>query len=216
MRHTDRPTPTRRWIRLAAGLVGVGLAAASLVPAQADPAQTFPQSVYDQLAADQERINSTTITDAMRQDAVLHFDADDATVRFDAEDATVPPATTTAEAGTQTIQLRADVLFDFASATLTPTAAAKIPDFLTDIPAGAAIEVNGHTDSVGADADNQTLSEQRAQAVATVVTSARPDLAVTTHGYGETQPVAPNTNDDGSDNPIGRSQNRRVEIIYQG
>jgi outer membrane protein OmpA-like peptidoglycan-associated protein len=33
-----------------------------------------------------------------------------------------------------------------------------------------------------------------------------------TKGYGESKPVAPNTKPDGSDNPEGRAQNRRVEI----
>jgi OOP family OmpA-OmpF porin len=32
-------------------------------------------------------------------------------------------------------------------------------------------------------------------------------------GYGKTRPIAPNTNPDGSDNPIGRQKNRRVEIL---
>ncbi|MCB1811656.1 MAG: OmpA family protein, partial [Candidatus Competibacteraceae bacterium] len=34
----------------------------------------------------------------------------------------------------------------------------------------------------------------------------------TTRGMGELQPIAPNTNPDGSDNPAGRAQNRRVDI----
>lgn len=33
-------------------------------------------------------------------------------------------------------------------------------------------------------------------------------------GYGETQPVAPNTHEDGSDDPEGRAANRRVVISY--
>ena len=32
-------------------------------------------------------------------------------------------------------------------------------------------------------------------------------------GYGESKPVAPNENADGSDNPAGRALNRRVEIF---
>lgn len=34
----------------------------------------------------------------------------------------------------------------------------------------------------------------------------------TVHSYGDTQPIAPNTNPDGSDNPEGRKENRRVTI----
>jgi outer membrane protein OmpA-like peptidoglycan-associated protein len=36
---------------------------------------------------------------------------------------------------------------------------------------------------------------------------------ITTRGWGETKPVAPNRNPDGSDNPQGRQKNRRVEIV---
>jgi len=34
-------------------------------------------------------------------------------------------------------------------------------------------------------------------------------------GYGESRPIAPNTNDDGSDNPEGRARNRRTELNVQ-
>jgi outer membrane protein OmpA-like peptidoglycan-associated protein len=42
-----------------------------------------------------------------------------------------------------------------------------------------------------------------------------PPSIITTRGLGETKPVAPNTNPDGSDNPHGRQQNRRVEITVE-
>jgi len=69
------------------------------------------------------------------------------------------------------------------------------------------VDVYGHTDSTGADAYNQTLSERRATAVADYlaghgVQSAR----LGTRGFGESQPVASNETDD------GRAANRRVEI----
>ena len=38
---------------------------------------------------------------------------------------------------------------------------------------------------------------------------------ISTSGYGESRPVAPNTNPDGSDNPEGRQKNRRVEIVIE-
>jgi outer membrane protein OmpA-like peptidoglycan-associated protein len=38
---------------------------------------------------------------------------------------------------------------------------------------------------------------------------------ITTRGWGETKPVAPNTNTNGSDNPAGRQKNRRVEITIR-
>ncbi|MGE5350785.1 MAG: OmpA family protein [Acidobacteriota bacterium] len=67
--------------------------------------------------------------------------------------------------------------------------------------------IEGHTDSDGTDAYNQTLSEKRASSVASYaeqlgVASSR----ITTKGYGESQPVASNAT------PEGKQANRRVEI----
>ena len=69
------------------------------------------------------------------------------------------------------------------------------------------VEVQGHTDNVGGDAYNQTLSEARARAVADWLT--RHGVAATrlsAHGYGKTRPTADNKDDE------GRAKNRRVEI----
>jgi outer membrane protein OmpA-like peptidoglycan-associated protein len=69
------------------------------------------------------------------------------------------------------------------------------------------IEVAGHTDSTGSDAYNQTLSEQRAGAVAAYLQSrqVRGDRIITV-GMGEARPVATN------DTAEGRQANRRVEL----
>lgn len=69
------------------------------------------------------------------------------------------------------------------------------------------IEVAGHTDSVGSDADNQALSERRANTVAQYLEAhgLRSDRVITV-GAGETRPVATN------DTPEGRQANRRVEL----
>lgn len=69
------------------------------------------------------------------------------------------------------------------------------------------IDVYGHTDSVGSDAYNQTLSEQRANSVASYLSTRGVNLArIATRGFGESQPVASN------DDEVGRAQNRRVNI----
>jgi OOP family OmpA-OmpF porin len=79
------------------------------------------------------------------------------------------------------------------------------------------VEVAGHTDSIGTDAYNQGLSERRARAVYDYLTSNGIDASrlVGPNGYGESRPIAPNTNPDGSDNPEGRALNRRTELNVQ-
>ena len=76
------------------------------------------------------------------------------------------------------------------------------------------VEVAGHTDSIGSDAYNQGLSERRAQAVYDYLISRGIDASRLEgpNGYGESRPIAPNTNADGSDNPDGRARNRRTEL----
>lgn len=69
------------------------------------------------------------------------------------------------------------------------------------------IDVLGHTDSDGADAYNQGLSERRASAVAAYLSSHGVQSArIATRGYGETQPIASNATEE------GKALNRRVEI----
>jgi outer membrane protein OmpA-like peptidoglycan-associated protein len=83
----------------------------------------------------------------------------------------------------------------------------KLLKILTDNP-NMVIEINGHTDNVGDDESNLSLSQKRAAAVVTYllgkgVASTRLD----SRGFGETQPVAPNESDE------GRALNRRVEFV---
>lgn len=71
-------------------------------------------------------------------------------------------------------------------------------------------EIGGHTDSDGEDTYNLKLSQQRADAVKTQLVSMGIDPSrLTTKGYGETKPVAPNTT------PEGKANNRRVEFVKQ-
>jgi outer membrane protein OmpA-like peptidoglycan-associated protein len=70
------------------------------------------------------------------------------------------------------------------------------------------IAVEGHTDSVGSEALNQTLSEKRAAAVRDyLVSRGVPAARITMSGLGESAPIATN------DTPAGRQQNRRVELV---
>lgn len=107
-----------------------------------------------------------------------------------------------------TIALR-NIFFNTASFELLPTSNAEL-DKLVKLLQGTPtlrIELGGHTDNVGADAANLTLSDQRAKAVRDYVIAKGIDgTRITAKGYGETKPVATN------DTEAGRAQNRRTEV----
>lgn len=88
-------------------------------------------------------------------------------------------------------------------------------DHLRDLAIGCEnddmyIEIGGHTDSLGAEADNQVLSEARAQSVRRfLIGRGIPEDTMVAVGYGEAQPIATN------DTPAGRAQNRRITFTWQ-
>jgi outer membrane protein OmpA-like peptidoglycan-associated protein len=106
-----------------------------------------------------------------------------------------------------------DVLFRSGSYELAPGARerlAKVSGIILAYPS-LHVSVEGHTDSVGGDEYNQSLSELRAQAVRDYfVQQGIVSSAVEAHGYGKTAPIASN------DTPEGRQQNRRVELVLSG
>jgi len=106
-----------------------------------------------------------------------------------------------------------DVLFDTGSATLKPGAReklARVAGILASHP-DLKIEIEGHTDSVGADDYNQRLSERRAESVrAYLVQQKIAPTSVDAEGFGESRPVA------GNETAAGRQQNRRVELVVSG
>ncbi len=114
------------------------------------------------------------------------------------------------------IELAADVLFDFDQATLLPKAEdtlKKAAEFIGQKAKGI-VRIEGHTDAKGDDAYNQKLSERRAESVRHWLSShGLSRLRFSSKGFGETQPVAPNTKPGGGDDPEGRQKNRRVEIV---
>jgi outer membrane protein OmpA-like peptidoglycan-associated protein len=106
-----------------------------------------------------------------------------------------------------------DVLFETGQATLMPgalTTVDRLAQFMGDYPERT-VRIEGHTDSVGSDALNQQLSEQRAASVRdALVSRGVAGGRIQTVGFGETRPVASN------DTSGGRQQNRRIEVVISG
>lgn len=147
--------------------------------------------------------------------SVSVFDLDGSVTAFDLEGSVTSFESERQDAGDTVLSLASDILFAFGSAELPPTAAARIGELVAPLPRGVPVSVTGHTDSIGQPAANLALSQQRAQAVATAVAAARPELTLTVQGRGDTEPVAPNTRG-GEDDPEARALNRRVEVRFAG
>ncbi|MCC7506528.1 MAG: PD40 domain-containing protein [Saprospiraceae bacterium] len=103
-----------------------------------------------------------------------------------------------------------NVFFETGSAELRPESAAeldRLAALLAETP-GLRIQISGHTDHVGDDRSNLTLSENRAKAVYNyLIAKGIAAQRLRFKGFGESQPVAPNDTDE------GRAQNRRTEFV---
>jgi len=108
------------------------------------------------------------------------------------------------------VEFSSNVLFGFDKSVLSADAKTNLNKLVTVLNGypDTDIELQGHTDSKGSEAYNQTLSEQRAGAVSGYLTSnGIPYSRVSIKGFGETVPKYDNATAD------GRSQNRRVEFL---
>ena len=119
------------------------------------------------------------------------------------------PAVPSLEANSLLITLDSGVLFDVDKYDIRPDAEKILNDLATVLKEGGitAFQIDGHTDSMDTYEHNQVLSENRANSVKSYLASQGVTAEITTHGYGESRPVATN------DTAEGRQQNRRVEII---
>ncbi len=146
-----------------------------------------------------------------RQPVILRLDLAAETVDFRAKfdgpydfDDYTPPKVVT-------IALDSAVLFDTGKAMLKPEAKQTLHEAADRVKkfADASVMVSGHTDNVGNDASNQTLSDKRAAAVKDYFVSQEgvPAAGLAVKGYGKSQPVADNTTEE------GRARNRRVDVV---
>ncbi|MCY7327296.1 MAG: OmpA family protein, partial [Saprospiraceae bacterium] len=103
-----------------------------------------------------------------------------------------------------------NVFFETGSAELLPVSATeldRLTTLLTESPT-LRIQINGHTDNVGDDRSNFTLSENRARSVLNYLVQKKvPAGRLRSKGFGETQPIEPN------DTAEGRARNRRTEFV---
>ena len=108
------------------------------------------------------------------------------------------------------VELSSQILFGFDQADLSTEAKSNLDQLvkvLNEYP-DTDIELQGHTDSRGSEAYNQTLSERRAGAVSSYLASRGiNNTRLSTKGFGETMPKYDN------DSEEGRAQNRRVEFL---
>lgn len=116
-----------------------------------------------------------------------------------------PPKPTIIEKGRQTL----DVKFDFNKSVIKPGYQKDInglSEVMKDYP-DLNVVIEGHTDSVGSDAYNKKLSQERANAVKKYMVEENGIAAtrIKTVGYGEEKPITSNTTAE------GRAKNRRVE-----
>jgi len=115
----------------------------------------------------------------------------------------------------QTVNLQGDALFDFDKATLRQAHISELDEAIDRVRKGGvstqAIEIVGHTDSIGTPSYNDKLSLRRAQAVKDymVAKGVDPDK-IKVEAKGEREPVADNKTKE------GRSKNRRVHVVFTG
>jgi peptidoglycan-associated lipoprotein len=108
-----------------------------------------------------------------------------------------------------------NIYFKFDKSDIEPEAAVeldKLYELLEDNPE-IKIELGSHTDSVDDEDYNQKLSQRRAQSTVNyLIKKGIGADRLVAKGYGESKPIARNTNPDGTDNKAGRDRNRRTEF----
>lgn len=111
--------------------------------------------------------------------------------------------------GTALVTFNGRALFEFDSSALTAAGRGELDQLtakLNEQDEITAIEIVGHADSIGSEAYNQKLSENRAESVKTYLQRSLRTVKVSSTGMGESAPVADNNTE------AGRQLNRRVDV----
>ncbi|MDD4150767.1 MAG: OmpA family protein [Bacteroidales bacterium] len=113
-----------------------------------------------------------------------------------------------------------NIYYEFAKSELTSVAKTTINNTIYEVLQSypdIIIEISSHTDSIDTEAFNMQLSQDRAQSVVDyLINKGIGKERLVAKGYGKNQPIAPNSNPDGTDNPEGRQKNRRTEFKVLG
>lgn len=196
---------TRRRTVLAAAVVAVLVTGAAAPPELTR--DDFPEVTEEMLPWAVEALGENALDRAVEALGANAYDR-----ALEDYEGRIRPLATREETPEETVvTLATDILFAVDDATLSDAAATQVGVLVAEVPDGATVVVEGHTDSVASDDYNQALSERRAAAVADAVRAARPDLAVTPQGFGESRPKVAESGDDVDE---ARAQNRRVEMRY--
>jgi outer membrane protein OmpA-like peptidoglycan-associated protein len=169
-------------------------AAAQQANAQAQEAQAAAQSAQTQLQETRRQLAQS--------------DAETRRLRIQNELARI--ASTRSESRGLIVTLNGGILFDTGKTALKPGAKSTLSKIAKQLQTDPSLKiaVEGHTDTVGSTATNQSLSEKRANAVRDYLVSAGiSGDHITAEGKGEESPIATNKTS------AGRQQNRRVELV---
>jgi len=130
----------------------------------------------------------------------------------DAPPAEEPKLKSTAQVKGDSIQIPGNIVFDTGKATLKEGAGSEVvleqlKLFLDENPQVTKLRVEGHTDNVGKQPDNEKLSGERALTIKKwLVEKGIPKERVIASGFGQLKPIADNATE------AGKAQNRRTEF----
>ena len=161
-------------------------------------------------AAEDAKRKADADADAKNKAQALQAEKEKATL--DAARATTQAKLAAKEKITKLLQIE-NIEFEIAKGSLTQRGKVtvdKLANILTQYP-NIKAEIAGHTDSDGSAEFNQKLSQSRVDTTKQrLISKGISETRLTAKGYGESQPLVPNTNDE------NKQKNRRVEINIQG